>query len=51
MQKKKHEKVVKSKLTAQKWLWWSDNGKIFNSNNLSEFWCRFSVGEGKTNLL
>ena len=28
MQKKQHEKAVKSKVVAQKWLWWSDNGKI-----------------------
>ena len=27
------KKVVKSKVVAQKWLWWSDNGKIFNDNN------------------
>jgi len=33
MQKKQHEKVVKSKVVAQKWLWWSDNGKIFNNKN------------------
>jgi len=31
------KKVVKSKLAAQKWLWWSDNGKIFNNNNSGEF--------------
>jgi len=31
------KKVVKSKVVAQKWLWWSDNGKIFNSNNSGEF--------------
>ena len=23
------KKVVKSKVVAQKWLWWSDNGKFF----------------------
>jgi len=40
------KKVVKSKVAAQKWLWWSDNGKIFNSNNSSEFWCQFPVGGG-----
>ena len=34
---------------AQKWLWWSDNGKIFNSNNSNEFWCRFPVRGGNTN--
>jgi len=28
---------VKSKVVAQKWLWWSDNGKIFNSKNSGEF--------------
>ena len=28
------KKVVKSKVAAQKWLWWSDNGKIFNNNIL-----------------
>ena len=49
MQKRQHEKVVKSKVAAQKWLWWSDNGKIFNNNNLGEFWCRFPVGGGKIN--
>jgi len=27
------KKVVKSKVVAQKWLWWSDNGKFFNNNN------------------
>jgi len=43
------KKVVKSKVAAQKWLWWSDNGKIFNSNNSSEFWCRFPAGGGNTN--
>jgi len=34
MQKRQHEK---SKVVAQKWPWWSDNGKIFNSNNSGEF--------------
>ena len=29
MQKGIMKKVVKSKVVAQKWLWWSDNGKIF----------------------
>jgi len=28
MQKGSMKKVVKSMVTAQKWLWWSDNGKI-----------------------
>jgi len=28
---------VKSKVAAQKWLWWFDNGKIFNSNNSGKF--------------
>jgi len=37
MQKKQHEKVVKSKVAAQKWLWWSDNGKTFNNNNSGKF--------------
>jgi len=38
MQKKAEwKKVVKSKVAAQKWLWWSDNGKIINSNNSGEF--------------
>ena len=37
MQKRQHEKVVKSKVAAQKWLWWSDNGKNFNSNNSGKF--------------
>ena len=32
-------KVVKSKVAAQKWLWWSVNGKIFNSNNSGKSWC------------
>jgi len=50
MQKKApQKKVVKSKVAAQKWLWWSDNGKTFNSNNSGEFWCRFPVGGGNTN--
>jgi len=31
------KKVVKSKVAAQKWLWWSDNGKIFKNNNSGEF--------------
>ena len=31
------KKVVKSKVAAQKWLWWCDNGKIFNKNNSGEF--------------
>jgi len=45
------KKVVKSKVVVQKWLWWSDNGKIFNSNNSGEFWwCQFPVGGGNTNL-
>jgi len=44
------KKVVKSKVAAsQKWLWWSDNGKIFNNNNSGEFWCQFPVGGGNTN--
>jgi len=34
MQKKQ---VVKAKVVAQKWLWWSDDGKIFNNNNSGEF--------------
>jgi len=38
MQKRQHEKVVKSKVATQKWLWWSDNGKISNNNNSGEFW-------------
>jgi len=51
----KKGKVVKSKVAAQKWLWWSDNGKNFNNknfnNNISgEFWCRFPVGGVNTNL-
>ena len=38
MQKKSSmKKVVKSKVVAQKWLWWSDNGKIFNNNNSGKF--------------
>ena len=37
MQKNSMKKVVKSKVSAQKWLWWSDNGKIFNNNNSGEF--------------
>jgi len=44
------KKVVKSNVVAQKWLWWSNDGKIFNNNNFSEFWCRFPVGGGSTNL-
>ena len=31
------KKVVKSKKAAQKWLWWFDNGRIFNNNNSGEF--------------
>ena len=31
------KKVVKSNMAAQKWLWWSDNDKIFNKNNSGEF--------------
>jgi len=44
------KKVVKSKVAAQKWLWWSDNGKIFNNNNSGKFvttvwlfWCRLFI--------
>ena len=44
------KKVVKSKVVAQKWLWWSDNGKNFNNNISGEFWCQFPVGGGNTNL-
>ena len=33
MQKRQHEKVVKSGVAAQKWLCLSDNGNIFNTNN------------------
>ena len=36
------KKFVKSKVAAQKWLSWSDNGKIFSNNNsgkfVTEFW-------------
>ena len=35
--KKQHEKVVKSKVAAQEWLWWSNNGKNFNNNNSGKF--------------
>jgi len=28
---------MKSKVVAQKWLWWSDCGKIFNNNNSGKF--------------
>ena len=31
------KKVVKSKVAAQKWPWWSDNLKIFNNNNSGKF--------------
>jgi len=31
------KKVVKLKVAAQKWLWWSDNGENFNSNKSGEF--------------
>ena len=41
---------MKSKLAAQKWLWWSDNGKIFYNNILGGFLCRFPVGGGNTNF-
>ena len=37
MQKSSMKKVVKSKVAAQKWLWWFDNGKIFNSSNSGKF--------------
>ena len=37
MQKRQHEKSCEIKVVAQKWLWWSDNGKIFNNNNSGEF--------------
>ena len=37
MQQSSMKKVVKSKVAAQKWLWWSDNGKIFYNNNSGEF--------------
>jgi len=43
------KKVMNSKVAAQKWLWWSDNGKIFNNNKSGEFWWRFPVGGGSTN--
>ena len=38
------KKIVKSKVAAQKWLWWPDNGKKFNNNNSGEFWYR-STGD------
>jgi len=44
------KKVVKSNVAAQKWLWWSDNGKKFNYNISGGFWCWFPVGGGNTNL-
>ena len=28
MQKRQHEKLVKSKVAAQKWMWWTYNGKF-----------------------
>jgi len=37
MQKDSMKKVVKSRVTSQKWLWWSDNGKTFNNNNSGKF--------------
>jgi len=37
MQKNSMKKVVKSKMAAWKWLWWSDNGKIFNNYNSGNF--------------
>jgi len=37
MQKRNMKKVVKSKVAAQKWLWWSDNGIFFNNNNSGKF--------------
>jgi len=44
-------KAAWKKLWNQRWwLRWSDSGKIFNSNNSSEFWCQFPVGGGNTNL-
>ena len=36
MQKRQHLKVVKPKVVAQKWLWWSDIDKILNNNNSGE---------------
>ena len=45
------KKVVKSKVAAQKWLWWSDNGKIFNNNNSGEFVNWLLHGQNKGDVL
>jgi len=42
MQKKQHEKVVKSKVAAQKWLWWFDNGKTLMTTIRGILCCRFT---------
>jgi len=45
------KKVVKSKVAAQNWLWWSDNGKIFSSNNSGKFVLPPPTGNRHQNLL
>jgi len=50
MQKKGSlKKVVKSKVAAQKWLWWSDNGKNFNNNISGKFVLPPPTGNGHQN--
>ena len=44
MQKRQHEKVVKSKVTAQKW--WSDNGKILITTIQINLYCLLQLGIG-----
>jgi len=42
---------VKSNVVAQKWLWWSDNSKIFNKNNSGEFVLPHPTGNQHQNSL
>ena len=38
------KKVLKVKEVTQKWLWWSDNGRIFNNNNSGELCSLLQLG-------
>jgi len=38
------KKVMKSKVAAQKWLWWSDNGKIFITTIQVNLCCLLQLG-------
>jgi len=40
------KKVVKSKVVAQKWLWWSDNGKILIATIQVNLCCLLQLGIG-----